>query len=74
MYHFNGSNRTKFHFNRDLSGKVMVSYLILVDGSEKYETVYLNGRDIIEFAAEYVRLEKTEKLHGMSTEQLLGLE
>jgi len=69
MWNLNTTNGTKFHFNRDLSGKVTVLYL----KDQKYESVELDGIDLLEFAANYVRLEKIDALYSMSTEQLFGL-
>lgn len=57
----------KIHFNSDMSGDIVIH-----DTSET-ATVIIEGQDILNFVASYIRNEKISKLENMSTNELLDL-
>lgn len=82
MHTFNGKNGTTIHHNGDLSGEVIITRR---SGRKDYrgellpeitfdDNVRLDGEDLIEFVADYVRMQKITKLEEMSTEDVLGIE
>lgn len=64
MHSFDGMTAT-FHFNSDLSGKVK----ICLDDNE----ILVEGKDLLDFVANYVRLQKISKLEQQDTYKVLGL-
>lgn len=65
MHSFDGKTAT-FHFNSDLSGEVIIN----TEG-EKHITVA--GEDLLNFIAEWVRLELQTELENLTARQVLGL-
>lgn len=67
MHTLNGS-RTRFIFNGDFSGDVIVRHLV------SNKELAIPAKDLIMFVAEYVRKCKIEKLEMMEPHQVLGLD
>ena len=66
MHAFVGKNKTKIHFNSDMSGECIIH-------NENGNNIKISCEDIIDFVAEYVRMEKISRLEQMSSEEILGL-
>ena len=60
--HSSKINKTKFHYNSDMSGEV----IIMVNSQE----IKVEGNDLIEFVLDRLRDEKIYKLEDMETEDL----
>ena len=54
-----------FHYNSDMSGKV----IIISVGNE----IEINGKDILDFVANYVRDRKISMLESEDTNKILGI-
>ena len=66
MHAFVGKNKTRIHFNSDMSGECIIY-------NENGNNIKISCEDIIDFVAEYVRMEKISRLEQMSSEEILGL-
>lgn len=67
MHTFEGSS-CRIHFNSDMSGDIHIAE----KGSDK--EIKVDGQDILDFVANYVRSERISKLEQMETKEILGLE
>jgi hypothetical protein len=56
----------RFHYNSDLSGKVIIT---TVDG----DSIEVDGNDILSFVAEFIRMERIDKIEQLTTDELLGM-
>ena len=83
MHTFNGKHGTTIHYNSDLSGEVIITRK---SGHGKDfrgnplpeitfdDDIRVDGRDLITFVADYVRLQRITELEQMSDEAILGIE
>jgi len=62
---------TRFHYNSDLSGDVLVQ--VGRAGVTTHHPVAIPGHDLLAFVAEYVRRRKINQWEDASTAELLGL-
>lgn len=66
MHTFNG-NKTRIHYNLDMSGECIIF------NKETEQEIKVSCEDILEFVAEYVKIQKISKLEQMDSEEILGL-
>ena len=66
MHTFEGKS-CRIHFNSDMSGKVHIS------DKETNEEIQVEGQDILDFVANYVRHEKISVLEQAETKDIFGL-
>lgn len=66
MHTFEGKS-CRIHFNSDMSGKVHIG------NKETNEEIQVEGQDILDFVANYVRSEKISVLEQAETKDILGL-
>lgn len=67
MHTFNGK-KTTIHYNSDMSGDCIIF------NKETEQNVEVPCEDILDFVAEYVRIQKIGKLERMDNKEILGLE
>lgn len=67
MHTFDGKS-CRIHFNSDMSGEI---HIVEKDSDKEIE---VDGQDILDFVANYVRSERISKLEQMETKEILGLE
>lgn len=62
---------TRFHYNSDLSGDVLIQRLSPI--GEKFEQVEfsVNGQCLLDLVAEYIRSQRIAKIEEMEIEELL---
>ena len=66
MHTFEGKS-CRIHFNSDMSGEVHIC------NKESNEEIQVEGQDILDFVANYVRHEKISVLEQAETKDIFGL-
>ena len=66
MHTFEG-NKTRIHYNSDMSGDCIVI------NKETEQEVRVSCEDILDFVANYVRIQKISKLEQMETKDVLEI-
>ncbi len=64
MHFFEANNGTKFNYSSDMSGDINII--------SKDQTSHVNGNDILQFVAEYLRRKEISKLEDMCWQEILG--
>lgn len=67
MHTFEGKS-CRIHFNSDMSGDI---HIVKKDSDKE---IKVDGQDILDFVANYVRSEKISTLEQMEMKEILGLE
>ena len=65
MHTFVGKNRTRIHYNSDMSGECIIC-------NKNEESVEVSCEDIIDFIAEYIRGQKIRELEQMDSKDVLN--
>lgn len=66
MHTFNGKT-CRIHFNSDVSGNIRI-----ID-KDSNEEITIDGKDILDFVAEYIRSKRISTIEQMNTDDILGL-
>ena len=70
MHYFESSNGVRFNYNSDMSGLVEIK-----PGFRNNDTSFeVSGRAVLEFVAEYIRLQRIAEIEGQDVSELLGLQ
>lgn len=64
MHTFEGKS-CRIHFNSDMSGDIHIC------DKDSEEEIQVDGQDILDFVANYVRIERISKLEQMDTKEIL---
>jgi len=67
MHTFEG-NKTRIHYNSDMSGDCIIF------NKEDKQEIRVSCEDILDFVANYVRIQKISKLEQMETKDVLGIQ
>ena len=66
MHTYSAADGTRFHYNSDLSGEIIVA----VYG---YAEVRIPSHDLLAFVAEWIRMQRISLLEDASPAEILGL-
>lgn len=67
MHTFEG-NKTRIHYNSDMSGDCIIF------NKEDGQEIRVSCEDILDFVANYVRIQKISKLEQMETKDVFGIQ